>query len=113
MTAIRFVEEIELRMQLPLLIYPTHFYNPIIPNIALTELGHYCIVDTIGSLLSGNKTLSCKKGLIGTPRLHVLHVLQMRRCARVTSLAHLTRTANVNSRINFPFLHYYHNVLHL
>ena len=52
MTAIKFEEEIELRLWLPwsMLIHPTHFYNPIIPKVALTELNYYWfnIADTIG-----------------------------------------------------------------
>ena len=52
MTAIKTEEEVELRIQLPwfTLIYPTHFYNPIIPKVGLTEHNHYwlSITDTVG-----------------------------------------------------------------
>ena len=42
MIAIKFEEEIELSIWLPwfMLIYSTHFYNLIIPKVALTEHNH-------------------------------------------------------------------------
>ena len=43
MTVIKSNEEIELRIRHTwfMLIYPTHFYNPIIPKVALMEHNHY------------------------------------------------------------------------
>ena len=73
MTAVKFEEEIELTIGLPwfVLIYPTHFNNPIIPNVALTELNHYwfSIADTIGyhQLKTNHFAVGQKRGLIGTP----------------------------------------------
>ena len=55
-------------------IYPTHFYNPIIPKVALTELDHYwfSIVYTTGynqQVKIIHFAVGQKKDRIGTPTL--------------------------------------------
>ena len=55
MTAIKLEEEIELRIWLPwfMLIYTFHFYNPIIPKVALTE--HNIVVSVLKHFTVGQK----------------------------------------------------------